>query len=243
MIHLEKGIPASIFGYDLTFLGYNQIADGKKYAFNIKIEKDNSSKTLSPVMYVAAFNNSLMREPAIWNMVTRDFYVTPLSYEDGKSGNTTHSEGKQVALKKGESVDYKGNKILFESFNFPPDAMSAMMGGGNFSIGANLSVESYDKTYKIETKMQSEGGDRKFVSAQIKELDLLVEMTNLDASGSVNLVLKNLSGGNETTTVEIQKEVLSIEASIKPFINLVWSGVLFMVIGFILSVVKRSKDS
>ncbi len=48
-------------------------------------------------------------------------------------------------------------------------------------------------------------------------------------------------GGEEI--VEVKKEVLSIEASIKPFINLVWSGVILMVIGFIISVVKRTKET
>ena len=103
----------------------------------------------------------------------------------------------KVTLKKGETIDYKGNKISFESFNFPQDAMSAMMGGGNFSIGANLTVDGYGKTYKIEPKMKSEGGGKEYVSAEVKDLDLLVEMTNLDASGSVSLVLKSIKNGGE----------------------------------------------
>ncbi len=57
--------------------------------------------------------------------------------------------------------------------------MAAMMGGGNFSIGANLTVDGYGKTYKIEPKMKSEGGGKEYVSAEVKDLDLLVEMTNL----------------------------------------------------------------
>ena len=43
--------------------------------------------------------------------------------------------------------------------------------------------------------------------------------------------------------VEVRKEVLSIEASIKPFINLVWTGVILMVVGFIISVVRRTKET
>lgn len=241
-IDLEKGKSANIFGYDLTFLGYNTIDNGQKYAFNVKVEKGGSSSTVSPVMYVSPINNSLMREPDIWNMFTRDFYVTPLSYSDGNSQSNSHNHGQNVALNKGESIDYKGNKITFDSFNFPPDAMSAMMGGQAFSIGANLTVDGYGKTYKIEPKMESNGEGRSFVSAQVKDIDLLVEMTNLDASGSINLILRSLSGDDEEIVQET-KEILSIEASIKPFINLVWSGVILMVIGFIISAVRRTKET
>jgi cytochrome c-type biogenesis protein CcmF len=241
-IDLEKGKASNIFGYNLTFLGYKPIENGKKYAFDIKVEKDNSSSTISPVMFVAEMNNSLMREPAIWNMLTKDFYVTPLSYEDGEGQNKSQGQGKRVTLQKGESIDHKGNKIVFDSFNFPSDAMSSMMGGGSFAIGANLSVESYGKTYRIEPKMNSLDGKREYVAAQIEELDLLVEMTNLDASGSVSLKLVSMSGDGEET-FETTNEILSIEASVKPFINLVWTGVILMVIGFIFSIVKRTKEA
>ncbi len=242
-IDLEKGKTANIFGYDLTFLGYKPFENGEKYAFDIKVEKGNSSTIVSPVMFVSSFNNSLMREPDIWMMLTKDFYVTPLSYEDGASATTTSDQGKRVTLKKGESIDYKGNKISFDSFDFPADAMSAMMGGGSFTIGANLTVDAYGKTYKVEPKMSSTEGNRKFIASQLEDIDLLIEMTNLDASGSVNLVLKSLSGANDEQIVATKTEVLSIEASIKPFINLIWSGVILMVIGFMIAVVKRTKET
>jgi cytochrome c biogenesis factor len=38
-------------------------------------------------------------------------------------------------------------------------------------------------------------------------------------------------------------EVLSISASVKPFINLVWAGVLIMFIGFFVAVSRRLKES
>lgn len=242
-IDLEKGKTANVFGYDLTFLGYKPFENGEKYAFDIKVEKGNSSTIVSPVMFVSSFNNSLMREPDIWMMLTKDFYVTPLSYEDGASATTTSDQGKRVTLKKGESIDYKGNKISFDSFNFPADAMSAMMGGGSFTIGANLTVDAYGKTYKVEPKMSSTEGNRKFIASPLEDIDLLIEMTNLDASGSVNLVLKSLSSVNDEQIVATKTEVLSIEASIKPFINLIWSGVILMVIGFMIAVVKRTKET
>ena len=175
-------------------------------------------------------------------MLTKDFYVTPLSYEDGRSQSHSHS-GRQVTMNKGDVIDYNGNKITFDNFNFPADAMSAMMGGGTFEIGAALTIDGKDKTYKIEPKMVSEGGGRNFVSAKVEEIDLLVEMTNLDASGTVNLILKSISNKEVSEPEVVMNEVLAIEASIKPFINLVWAGVILMVAGFIISAVRRTKET
>jgi cytochrome c biogenesis factor len=39
------------------------------------------------------------------------------------------------------------------------------------------------------------------------------------------------------------KDVLIVEASIKPFINLVWSGVLVLLLGFVVTIVRRAKEA
>jgi len=37
-------------------------------------------------------------------------------------------------------------------------------------------------------------------------------------------------------------EALVVEASIKPYINLLWGGTLVMMLGFVLSIFKRAKE-
>ncbi|MBK6682023.1 MAG: hypothetical protein IPG53_19490 [Ignavibacteriales bacterium] len=45
------------------------------------------------------------------------------------------------------------------------------------------------------------------------------------------------------TSRSAPKEVLTIHASIKPMINLVWAGVLVAVFGFVISTVRRLKET
>ena len=40
-----------------------------------------------------------------------------------------------------------------------------------------------------------------------------------------------------------QAETLIVEASIKPFINLVWMGTITLVVGFILTIVRRVEEA
>ena len=241
-IDLEKGKTTNAFGYNLTFLGYDKIENTERFEFKIKVEKESSSKVIAPIMFFSSMNNSLMREPDIWNMFTKDFYVTPLSYTDGSEENSSGSGGTNITLKKGDNIDFKGSKVTFDSFNFPPEAMSAMMGGGNFTIGAKLIVDYNGKKFNVEPKMNSTGGNKEYVPVEIADADLKIELTNLDASGSVGLKLSNISNNGDTKVQSEPKEVLSIEASIKPYINLVWTGVLLMVAGFIISAIKRTKE-
>ncbi|MCP5062975.1 MAG: cytochrome c biogenesis protein CcsA [Ignavibacteriae bacterium] len=241
MIDLEKGRTQNVLGYDVTFVGYKPIENGKKYAFDLEVQTSdkNSKSVISPVMFVSPFDNSLMREPDIWNMFTRDFYVTPVSYSDGSTEQV--SDGKNVTLKKGESTEFKGKKIVFNEFNFPKEAMNSMTDGGSFEIGVLLTVSESGKTYNVEPKITGDAGGKEYVASEIKELDLKINIVKMDASGSVNLSLSTLEGKQVVSNVP--KEVLTIEASIKPFINLIWLGVLVVTLGFIISTVRRLKDT
>lgn len=234
-VDLVKGEKVNLFGYELTFTGYQPIEGGKKYAFNVSIKKGNSIKTVAPVMYIAEFNNSLMREPDILEGITKDFYVAPISYDE-----TNATTNPSVKLKKGEKYSYKNVEVTFENFVLPED-MSAMMSGGKFKIGVNLKLKYNGKTEIIEPYMETTNEGPKFYPAESKEADLKVFINNMNASdGMVELTFSSLSNNNEQIP---PKEVLTVEASVKPFISLVWIGVVVMVLGFVISAYRRSKES
>jgi cytochrome c-type biogenesis protein CcmF len=242
---LVKGEPMEVMGHELTFNGYSPTPDGK-YQFDITVREGSSEKIVSPVMYVAEFNNSLMREPDIWNKLTSDFYISPISYDQGSHEGHNHAAeaGTPVTLQRGQTQEFNGSKITFNAFNFPSDAMAAMQSGEEFFIGAQLTVESNGKTYEVEPRMISGGGKKTFKNAEVEEVDLKIGMTNLDASGTVQLVFSTISGTEvEAEEIDEPKETLTIDASIKPFINLVWAGVIIMVAGFFVSTVRRTKES
>lgn len=238
-VDLVKGESVNVLGHDLTFRDYTPIDNGKKYAFNVEIKKGNSTRVASPVMFVSDFNNSLMREPDIVVGFTRDFYVAPVSYSEGDGHD--HS-GQSISLSKGETYNYSGAKITFVEFNFPQEAMSAMMNGGDFQIGAKLSIEYNGVTKQVEPLMKSSGGKQEFIPVEISEAGLTISLANLDAGGKVNLNIVSLDGSAQEQT-HISKEVLTVEASIKPFISLIWIGVLVVVLGFIISAYRRYKES
>ncbi|MGE5431210.1 MAG: cytochrome c-type biogenesis CcmF C-terminal domain-containing protein [Syntrophomonadaceae bacterium] len=235
-IELTKGEPKQAFGYTLTFKGYHPIDNGQKFGFDIEVTKGGTKKTVSPVMFFSQFNNGLMKEPDIISELSKDFYVSPVGFDDGAK----QQKGSQISLNQGEAAQFEGAKITFGGFNFPKDAMNTMMSGGDFQIGAKVAVEYNGKSFQTEPLMRAVSGQKEFVPVEVKDANLKIQMESMDASGKVNLVVTKLDG---QAAMASSKEVLSIEASIKPFINLVWTGVLVMVLGFIVSVVRRSKES
>ncbi len=237
--------PVEVLGHELTFKGYTPVDGGRKYAFNVEVTKGSSTAVVSPVMFISDFNNSLMREPDIWNRITNDFYISPVSFQEGgTTSDHNHSHGTSVTLTKGESSKFNNAKIIFDSFNFPPESMTAMQAGGEFFIGAKLIVEFDGAKYSLEPRMTVQDGKKQFHGASLEAANLKIEMTNLDASGTVVLSFDTLDHTDEpAVNTENKSDVFTIEASVKPFINLVWAGVIVMVIGFVFSIVRRTKES
>lgn len=236
-IDLIKGKPVEAFGYQMTFTGYEPIENGTKYAFNIKLNKDGKEYSAAPIMYIAEYNNSLMREPSILVMPTKDLYIEPLGYDEGSN----QSQNSSLSITKGSSVEFNGVKISFTKFNMSPDVMKAMQEGKDFQIGAVITIESNGKSEEVELLRKQSGGEVEFTAYESKDLNLKLQLANLSASG-IELIPSTLDAQQENIPQE-KKEIFTVNASVKPFVSLVWIGVLVMVLGFFVAVSRRLKDS
>ena len=236
-VDLVKDEPKEAFGYKLIFTGYHPIENNTKYAFNIDITKGSSNYNVKPVMYISQFNNSLMREPAILTMFTQDLYVSPLGYDEG---NPDNQGGKTVSVKLGSEIEFESAKIKYVEFKKPD--ISAMTSGGNIEMGTRLLVTKDDKNYEIIPLIKRESNQFEFIPAEIKDLNLKVEVKKIDPSSeTAELILSKIENDNQ---VSVQpKQVLTVAASVKPFISFVWIGVVVMVVGFFVSVARRLKES
>jgi cytochrome c-type biogenesis protein CcmF len=240
-LDLVKNKPADAFGYQLTFTGYTPIENNTKYAFNVTMKKGDNSYNVAPIMYIAEYNNSLMREPAILNLLSKDIYIEPLGYDEGKNQQTS-GNGETVSLEKGKEVDYAGAKISFDKFDVSAETMKAMQEGKDFQMGAVLTLGKNGKTEEFELLRKSVGGQVEFTDYVSKNTGLKIQLANLTAQ-MIEVSISNPNDKEQRIVQAPQKEVLMVTASIKPYISLVWIGVIVMVLGFFVAVVRRLKES
>ncbi len=236
-VDLVKGKPVNAFGYEMTFTEYYPIENNTKYAFNVNVKKGNSEYKVTPVMYLSDFNNSLMREPAILTLLTKDIYLSPLGYDDGRSNQ---SGGKTVTVSLGSEINYEDAIIKYHDF-IKPD-MTAMMSGGDVQMGTKLIITKDGKSYEISPMINIRSGQFEYTPAEVKEANLRIEVRKIEQSNKdADLIISNING--ESSEANQSNEVLSVAASIKPFVSLVWIGVLIMVFGFFISMTRRLQDS
>ncbi len=236
-IDLVKGEPKEAFGYQMTFTGYHPIENNTKYAFNVDIKKGDKIYSVSPIMYISDFNNGLMREPAILTMFSKDIYVSPLGYEDQSQSGV---QGETINLTLGGSKEIDGVRIDYKDFDRPD--MSVMQSGGDFQMGAKLVITKDGKSYNAEPLIKKEGRDFKYVPDLVEEANIKIEVKKINPqTQEAEFIISKINSDNISSMEP--KEVLSITASVKPFISLVWVGVLIMVIGFFVSVARRLPES
>ncbi|MGE5436122.1 MAG: heme lyase CcmF/NrfE family subunit [Syntrophothermus sp.] len=232
---LVKGKPVKHFGYEFTFTGVKQLPNENKYAFHIDITKDGKTYNAAPIMYISDFNNGLMREPDILSMISKDIYISPMGYEE--PGATT---GANLQLQKGTPQEIEGVKLTFNDFNFGPEARTAMQDGKDFEIGVNLTAEYAGKKEGVIVALKNKNKQTTFTSFDLKDADVKIQLLNLNPAGSVEVNVAKLDGQQ---TESVKEEVLSVNASIKPFISFVWIGVLVTVIGFFIAMFRRLKEA
>ncbi len=240
-IILPQGKEVKALNRTFKFTGYNQIANTDKYHFNVEIKEGNKTVNARPVMFISEFNNNLMREPDILLGFGRDIYISPVEYnENDISSNSNQENQKNIVLKKGESFEFNDAKITFKKFLIPGNAMEDMTSGKSFKMGAELNIYYSGKDYSIEPSIQYADNKQEAIAKTFEPAKLKFELLKLDVSGIINL---NVSRLDKPVNTNLQSnQVLTIEASIKQNIDLVWFGVIFITIGLLIAVIRRKKE-
>jgi cytochrome c-type biogenesis protein CcmF len=115
-------------------------------------------------------------------------------------------------------------------------------GEGGMSIGSVLEIKNASAReklvavahYKTNAAPSFEPVRSELLGTTIQMVSMNVGMQPTESSVTVAV--------NRPGSAEPQPDVLVVEASVKPFINLLWGGTVIMLAGFALAIVKRSKE-
>jgi len=187
------------------------------------------------VMFKESEEGSLIRNPDIVNMITKDFYVSPLSLEvpDGSS------DGHELMLLKGKTQTLEGMDITYLGYDFTQTKEK-----GNYLV-MNIEVVRNGKKETVRPTMTNKGGRPTFTEASLpnSEIAFLIKGMNPsknESEASVTLEVKGLHDDGKAQTSKA--ETLVVEASVKPFINLVWMGTALLIGGFLITIVRRIQE-
>jgi cytochrome c-type biogenesis protein CcmF len=134
----------------------------------------------------------------------------------------------------------KATFVKFDMGQHDKDAMA--QGSSGMSVGSVLQLTNGSATEMVTpVAVYSMDGAPTYKATQSKLMN-----------AQIQLVSMNVGMGSEASAVTVgvtredghmhAPEALVVEASIKPYINLLWGGTLVMMFGFVLSILKRAKE-
>jgi cytochrome c-type biogenesis protein CcmF len=234
-VSLPLDQPKQALGYTLTYKGATPIpGDEDKYHFNVVVEKDGSGFLLQPVMYYSDYSQGIMKNPDIANLVTKDLYLSPMSLEVPED----YSKDDVVKFDKDEEKEVKGLKIKFIDFDRSKFNRNAMQEGKDNIIGATLEVTDGKNKEIVTAEEKISQGSEEPIPVQMtgnSRYTFYLTKVSVQEESSVEIAVVD----NTQNKSNASPETLVLEASIKPFINLVWGGTIVMVLGIFFSLVNR----
>ncbi len=241
-VALEKGKPVQAMGYTMTYVGYHPY-EGEKYAFSVEVEREGKKRIVAPTMYYSEFTKGIMRHPDLINYLTKDFYVSPMSLEEQGKGNE-----QQVELQKGNKKELGSLGVMFADFDFSNMQKGAMLEGKDFAIGVDLEIQDGKKKSPIKLLMKNTPQGPEYPPVTFTASDKshyeftlvrLIPDREDKSRSKVEFTVKLPDDGSKPK----KGETLVVEASIKPYINLVWMGTITLVIGFLLTIIRRVEEA
>jgi len=225
-VNLPKGEPKEAFGYQLIFQGEKNPSLVNENSLLIQVKKEKDNFIAEPRLYWSEYNQAMMRKPHIRRKLSQDLYFAPLEY---KKEEFFFSE--PFDLSKGEEKEIEGYKIKFLSFDMTPHGQ-----GGEFRVGAVLEV-SYKNQKGSATPAIIFGEQNKLTQIEAKLPEgnfIFLERVMADQKMvTLSIAKKKKEGG----------EVLLLEVSRKPLINLLWLGLIAVMAGLFLTTWRRSKEA
>ncbi|MDD8016785.1 MAG: cytochrome c-type biogenesis CcmF C-terminal domain-containing protein [Bacteroidota bacterium] len=234
-VNLEQGRQMDVLGYKMKYIGYEPRPRGR-FAFNVEVEKEGQKFIVAPVMFQGSEEGSLIRNPDIVNLLTKDFYVSPLSLEvdDGSAS------GNEVTIFQTQSVEVEGMQVKYLGYDF-----SQQQGKGNYIV-VNLEVSKDGKKEVVKPTMTNMRGNVNFETVKNSagfSFTIKAMKPNKEdpKQSSVTLTIGGLKNPNQPAAPK--PETLVVEASVKPFINMVWLGTGMLIFGFIITIFRRGQES
>jgi cytochrome c-type biogenesis protein CcmF len=227
-VQLPVGQQRHALGMGLTFQGVQADPSGKDRAL-IAVSSPDGRYRADPALYWSEFNQAYMKKPHIQRYLSHDVYISPLEMVGGSRQGGMGEEG--VWFSKGESKKIGEVTYTFVDFD-------RQMG----------------EVVRIAARMRAEIGGRTVPVRPVLEINLKNGIPNRIPDylpGGASVTIANVDPNTGRVALELPGmsrddaaagNILAVEVSTKPLINLVWVGAILMLGSAFLSMFRRALD-
>ncbi|HEY2721126.1 MAG TPA: cytochrome c biogenesis protein CcsA [Chitinophagaceae bacterium] len=230
---LVKGVPTTMGNYDVTYESDSEHPkkDLWYYKLHFTSKTGNEEFTLVPNAFVNYKNNQgLMANPAAKHYWNHDIFTYITSLPDPKKNKDTASF-RPYAKSLHDTIFYSNGYVTVDTIIVNPPGAKYHLNNTDTALMAGLTVHSKDgPSYQARPAIRLNGRNSDYVLDTIPSQNLIIAFTGFEGPQKLKLQVK------ESNSL---MEYITLKAYDFPFINLLWAGVIIMVIGIIISIVRR----
>ncbi len=235
--------------YQVTYLGDSVNGVNTYYRVNYKVLKEGKVKE-NFNLYPNAQQNVKMKQiiasPDTKHYLFHDVYThvssVPLKEEAEHEDHEGHSDDENYMkpvpheVSVGDTVRYREGMIIIKSLNRDAKIENIPLGKNDISVGMQLAIETDNKSYTSEPIFLIKGDTKLDFGKKVEEAGLKLRFTNIfPEKNKLELTVYEKPKTDK-------KDWIVMKAIVFPYINLFWGGTIIMVIGFIMSIFRRSKE-
>ncbi len=247
---LWKNEPITMNGYLLTYMGDSTEGPNTYYRVNYKKLNDEGKVSEEFDLYPNAQVNpkmGLIASPDTKHYLTHDIYThvssVPVKEEehaedDGHAHNDsdTYKQPLVKELAVGDTVQLAdGGIVVLKALNKNVTVKDIKLTGNDIGVGAQLGITTKDGVFSAEPIYIIKDALQFGLPAEVKDAGLKFYFNSINPqAGKVEISILEKK--------EKQRDYIIMKAILFPYINLLWGGTIIMVIGFVLSIVRRAKE-
>ena len=228
---LTLGVPKTVLGYEMTYRGFILSDEGKDAAV-IRVTKAGSELYEAyPKFYWSQFNQSYMRNPDVQNLWLKDLYIAPIQVIPAE----VTEPGKKVTLTEGSPVKFETMILEFKGYEMGGHQMNA----DHIFVQAVIEGTGPSDLFVLKPAIQIESQRRTVLADTLPASKRIVRIDaiNVDEKAIVVFIGDEDKAGSKSDNGP--GEMLAVEVTEKPLINLLWFGTFLMMAGFIVALYNR----
>ena len=248
-IMLFKNEPKKMGKYTVTYVSDTSVAPNTYYKLNFKQIDSITGKIkedfdLNPSIQENEAMGGIIASPDTKHYLTSDIYTHVTTVPDKKDEHEAHEGHTEeenykapriLTLAVGDTIHTSSGVLTVKAMNTSPVIKDLKLAPGDLAVSLPLEINVSGKVYTAEPLFLVKGNNTFDFARNIKELGLRVRFTKIIP---------------EQNKVELQvyekpqaaKDWLVFKSIEFPYINLYWAGTIVMVIGFIMSILRRKKE-
>jgi cytochrome c-type biogenesis protein CcmF len=245
---LYKNEPKKMGRFTVTYVRDTTVAPNTFYTLNFKVIDDKTGKVsedfdLNPKVQVNE-KMGLIASPDTKHYATTDIYTHITSAPDkneehqdheGHAEEENYKAPRILKVQEGDTIHTSSGIITVKGLNSKPTAKQLVLASNDVAVGLPLEVNLNGRIYKTEPIFLVKGNNTFDFARNIDDLGLRFRFTRILP---------------EEKKVELQvyekpqqaKDWVVFKSIEFPYINLYWVGTIVMVVGFLISIVRRKKE-